>query len=330
MSTSKSIPYFNFLKGIAIIMVIGIHCVPKYSFNNTSDSIPIIIRQILNCAVPIFLALSAFFMSKKNLSSKDKMLKFWRKYIPKVYIPCIVWSTPILLLSMRYEGGITIYSIMWMLACGYSIYYFIALIIQFYILLPLLQKFNNLNYLLIAGLISFICVYFVKYQLPQLPLLLYGGPFILWIVFYMLGMYLASHKIQLPIIYPIIITIIAIALQYIEGYYIYNLDPNLNALGLKPSSFLYSISVILILLSNNAQKLYKSNFLTKTIEKIGNISFGIYLIHCYFLTYIIPYFSLNSWGSRWLMALMLSIVFIFIAKKVVPRKIATNLLGFRG
>ncbi len=101
----QRIPYFNFLKGIAIIMVVGIHCVPGYSLNYPDNALPVIVRNLLNCAVPIFLTLSAYFMSKKNFRSKEDVFAFWRKYIPKVYVPCIIWSLPIFSLSIYYEGG---------------------------------------------------------------------------------------------------------------------------------------------------------------------------------------------------------------------------------
>ena len=101
----QRIPYFNFLKGLAIIMVVGIHCVPGYSLNDPNNALPIVVRNLLNCAVPIFLALSAYFMSKKSFRSKDDVFVFWRKYIPKVYVPCMTWSLPILLLSIHYGGG---------------------------------------------------------------------------------------------------------------------------------------------------------------------------------------------------------------------------------
>ena len=59
------IVYFDFLSGLAILMVIAIHTFSIVDL--TSDSnLEIFLRQILNCAVPIFLAISGFFISKGN------------------------------------------------------------------------------------------------------------------------------------------------------------------------------------------------------------------------------------------------------------------------
>lgn len=124
--------YFDFLRDIAIIMVISIHPF------TTNDSINI--RQILNSAVPIFIAVSGFFLSSKDLSHKDQYLKFLKKQVLKVYVPTIIGSLSLLLLTL-YTDGINISNILFMFICGFSIYYFIAFIMQYYILLPIVSTF---------------------------------------------------------------------------------------------------------------------------------------------------------------------------------------------
>lgn len=61
--------YFDFLRGIAIIMVVGIHTLPAadYTVCSASNVMTIVLRQLLNCAVPIFLAVSGFFIVGKEL-----------------------------------------------------------------------------------------------------------------------------------------------------------------------------------------------------------------------------------------------------------------------
>ena len=58
---NKRIEYYEFLRGIAILMVIAIHTYISGNFASVEGTISIISRQTLNCAVPIFLALSGFF-----------------------------------------------------------------------------------------------------------------------------------------------------------------------------------------------------------------------------------------------------------------------------
>ena len=91
---SQRIEYYDFLRGIAIIMVVGIHTFVSYPIETTIGYTSAIVRQILNCAVPIFLALSGLFCGKKLLDNRQARICFWKKQIPKVYIPALIWSMP--------------------------------------------------------------------------------------------------------------------------------------------------------------------------------------------------------------------------------------------
>lgn len=129
--------YFDFLRGIAILMVVAIHTGPVYHFDTIQGLLTIIVRQLFNSAVPIFFAISGYFLAAKKLETKNEVYVFWKHQIPKVYIPVLIWSVPYLFLHI-YTGeellkGLTLYFI-----CGYGVYYFIAVIIQYYLLIPLL------------------------------------------------------------------------------------------------------------------------------------------------------------------------------------------------
>ena len=145
MNNSSRNTYFDFLRGFAIIMVVGIHTIVNYSpgFETFEDICTILVRSILNCAVPLFLAISGFFIAKKNVSSSKEHLAFLKRQIPKVYIPCLIFSVPYFVLSIYSGREGVLRPLVSLFACGFSIYYFIALIIQYYALLPLFIKFNN-------------------------------------------------------------------------------------------------------------------------------------------------------------------------------------------
>lgn len=83
--------YFDFLKGIAILMVVGIHTVPKVTgFYSLETTVTILIRLLLNCAVPLFLAISGWFLSTKLFNNRHEIITFYRKRIIRVYIPLII------------------------------------------------------------------------------------------------------------------------------------------------------------------------------------------------------------------------------------------------
>ena len=65
----QRIEYFDSLRGLAIMMVVGIH-----TYVLSDSLITMAIRQVFNCAVPLFLAISGYFMSHKDVSNKEKYL----------------------------------------------------------------------------------------------------------------------------------------------------------------------------------------------------------------------------------------------------------------
>lgn len=123
--------YFDFLRGVAIIMVVAIH-----TYHKAEDSVAF--RQILNAAVPLFIAISGFFLSKKQIEQKTQYFQFLKRQIPKVYIPTLVWSLPMFAVSVK-SGENVLNNVISLFICGFSIYYFVAFIIQCYTVLPLLK-----------------------------------------------------------------------------------------------------------------------------------------------------------------------------------------------
>lgn len=115
--------YFDYLRGIAILMVVAIHTYPGYKFESFSAIFQITVRQIVGCPVPLFLAISAFFVGQKDLAERSSRLAFWKKQIPKVYIPAILWSFPLFALALIH-GGNPLHNTVRLLVCGFSIYYF--------------------------------------------------------------------------------------------------------------------------------------------------------------------------------------------------------------
>ena len=140
MMSKKRNQYFDFLRGLAIIMVVGIHTFPGHEgFSSFKDELVVLVRQIINCAVPIFLAISGYFVSQKQLLTKSDYISFYKRQISKLYIPALIWGIPWLLLAIYGGENIFITILLW-LCCGLSVLYFIALIIQCYLLLPIIKK----------------------------------------------------------------------------------------------------------------------------------------------------------------------------------------------
>ena len=325
---NKRIGYFDFCRGIAIIMVVGIH---TFVMSEPADA-TIFVRQILNCAVPIFLALSGYFATRQFINGQTTAIAFWKKQIPRVYIPCIIWSLPLYTEQLIKSGGNNLAEqTILLLVGGVSVYYFITLIIQYYLLQPLLVRYNNGTMLGITGAVSMLAIIAIGYirlvKGIDLSLLVYAAPFTTWWVFYMLGVYMAQHSRQYSLSIAIIVVVAGLLLQCVESNYL--MREYGEGLGIKPSSYIYSAGVILLLFNRRCETAYRNKCVFRLIEYCGRISLGIFLTHCYMIgvAKMIPFATIH-WGVKWFVTLLLSVVFIWCINKILPNRLC-RWIGFR-
>lgn len=158
----KREPYFDLLRGIAIIAVVSIHTL-HYSNNLSTDITTLFYRNGINFAVPLFLVLSGYFCA--NFQSKQVFLHFLRKQIPKIYIPLLFYSFIFtIVLYIHKPISINIALIKIFLCSTLGPYYFIALIIQYYVLLPMIK--DTKSCLIISFILS--CISCLKYFMQDI------------------------------------------------------------------------------------------------------------------------------------------------------------------
>lgn len=212
--------------------------------------------------------------------------------------------------------------------CGYSIYYFVALIIQYYLLLPLLQKYTRImliSSIIISAISVIVITYLNSIKVLQLPLILYAGPFVTWFVFYMLGVYYAKHDREYSLKGVLFLILVGFVLECVEAYY---LNTNYGGgVGIKLSSFIYSYGVILLVLSPKIQAVYKDNLFTSFIVYVGKISFGVYLTHCYVITLLKAICPITSWLFLFGIVSLLTILLVMLSRKLLPQYI-NKYIGF--
>lgn len=319
------IHYFDFLRGLAILMVVAIHTNPTFGFDSFHDVTKVAVRQLLNSAVPLFFAISGYFLASKCLNNLKDIRMFWKHQIPKVYIPVLVWSFPLLIRSL-FSGsarGFITYAV-----CGYSVYYFIAVIIQCYILLPLLAKANR-RVVITCFCISMISVSFFTYIMQVkgvvLPLIAYAGHVDLWLIFFVLGIALRRFPKNYTWHWPLFFAGVTWTMQLVESYWLFGYHG--GGVGIKPSSFLFSIAVILLAFTPSFIKGYtEKTWVARLIRLIGSLSFGIYLIHCFFIK-LLPLTGLNniSWILKWFVVVTLSTTVTILARKYLPASLNLRL-----
>lgn len=319
--------YFDTLRGIAILMVVAIHTFIACEFDNFQSICAISMREIFNVAVPLFLAISGFFIGLIKFESNYQIITFWKKQIPKVYIPTLFWSIPYLTLALYHQQSL-LKNILVFLLCGYSIYYFIALIIQCYLLLPFIQK-KMLNYAM-GGVIlslSLICVAVISYtSITRFPLIVFAGPVIVWLIFFWIGVFLSRRERDYKIGKIFIGVLLSFVLMLIETKYRH--EATGGGYGIKPSSFIFSFLMILLLFSKRIEHKYvKDKVINKALIVVGDYSFSIYLIHCFVITIVFHFVTISNWIVRWTIVVAITMLFICLVRKVLPNK-CLKIIGF--
>lgn len=319
--------YFDALRGIAILMVVAIHTFIACEFDNWQSICAISMREIFNVAVPLFLAISGFFIGQKNFECNGQIIKFWKKQIPKVYVPTLFCSVPYLALALYHQQPL-LKNILVFLLCGYSIYYFIALIIQCYLLLPIIKK-KMLNIVIgeVIFCLSIFCVAIISYtDITRLPLIVFAGPVIVWLIFFWIGVFLSRSERNYKIEWILVGVLISFALMLIETKYRH--EATGGGYGIKPSSFIFSFLMILLLLSKRMEQKYvKDNIINKVLTVVGDYSFPIYLIHCFVITIVFHFVTISNWIARWTIVVAITMLFIYIVRKVLPIK-CLKIIGF--
>lgn len=320
----------DIVKGLCIIMVVAIHTINVKDYESFFG---IGIRNIFNCAVPIFLALSAYLTKTDSIHNRSDYKNFIVKRIKRIYVPTLIWSIPFFLYDII-KGKPIFQSLLLFFICGYSVFYFIALLIQYNLLIRLMSFLSkSKNRLLFSLAISLICVSCLCYLFYKRdihpPLIIYAGFFPLWLVFFVFGLYLKGQML-LPFKYSIALTVISLFLSVLETYFYSGGISNLVGLGIKPSAFLFSffmIQVVFYYIKNIRGSQHSSVlFIRKLLAYIGRISFGIYLSHVLILTVLKKVFP--EWSiSLFCITIIVNVLLIIITTKVVPQKV-TNFLGF--
>lgn len=160
----------------------------------------------------------------------------------------------------------------------------------------------------------------------EISLIVYAGPFPLWIMFFVTGIYLRNHTVGMKYIYPLVILFFLLSVA--ESFVIMHCLGQVTGLGIKVFAFLFSLCFIIMLFASPLQRYvtaHKDRFIVRGIAKVGEISFGIYLIHM--LVNMVLNKLCGYHGFNFIFVLAISILTIVVAGKVFPPSIR-KYLGF--
>ncbi|WP_394023258.1 acyltransferase [Xanthobacter flavus] len=289
-------------KGVAIIAVVAIHA-SESSLSSPTDSanfkIGITVLQLVDFAVPLFLAIAGYFSYISY--QKNKTNYIWRRSI-QLIIPYFVWTIITIFITSReniFDPLFVTRSIFF--GTGISIGYYIIVLLQMTILTPLLWRINSINIHIsililftITGVTFTYCVQliFPGSRLSAFPVRVL--PFFVWYPFFHMGFFVSylqyRNRLHLPsrqTFYALIA--MSVALSFFESLLLIKFGyTTLAASQTNISSFIYSATVFLFATKLSYEKEIKSRPL---LEFIGSASFFIYLTHLLIfraLLYIVP------------------------------------------
>lgn len=341
MNKTTRDPYFDQLRGLAILAVISIHTtsiIVTYTEKNINFYFLFYFRQFLNFAVAMFLFISGYFLSKTNLTSKKKYLRFVKKQIPKILIPYIFYTTLIILIGLLLHKNYSLNDIIIKYLTGNALgpYYYIILLLQYYLLLPILQKNNNKKGIIIAlsiNSIFFITLYAHRIQTNNnIPLFYYAGIFPSWIIFFQSGLYIGKFgikKIKKTISYSIIFLLLLLCFYEARIWLTQTNNISYAISQIRFSSFLFSLAIIYHFITYRI-------VLNKWLLKLGEYSYGLFLIHMIIMPIInklltfIPTISAVQPLYQLIcitLTITISYLIINISKRIFSKRINT-LFGF--
>jgi probable poly-beta-1,6-N-acetyl-D-glucosamine export protein len=354
----KNPEYFSeivYLRSFAILAVISAHVSAYFMYMDSINFLTLLYMSIdtfSHFAIPLFVCISGFVLFNKyqgsyslNIFYKKRFLSVVPQYtifsilgILFIYVGSVysgkVWNLGIRDIIYQYFTGTTFYHL-----------WFFILIIQLYILYPIIEKIfaKSVENHKTLGLLIFLLMVQIVYQIFSIKNIFLIGTltqFLGYTFYFVLGMYIRSHYLDYKntimnfkfsfVFYSALLsaTVLGIGIwcfQYFEN----DLNPQLISIyeGISAIVAPFYYILILVLCSYIAVKFSDMipNTTTKGLKIIGNYSFQIFLIHAYilliFTSILLPKMGFNM--SNWLfypviftVVLSLSLVIAYILNKV--------------
>ncbi|WP_170289356.1 acyltransferase [Metabacillus lacus] len=317
----------HFLRALACLLVLGVHVsATNYAMNDdTYTSFTYFMNQIGRFGTPIFAVISGFLLFYQVKRKGFQPGKFIVSRVSKILIPFLIWSTAYLYLLAYYNPGreVNLLGEAGTILSGNAFYhlYFVAIVVQFYIIFPIIQRIFRTQTMMIAfAFISFMISYKLYGFDPSIsgPVgeFLAGKSFMpVWIFYFAFGGLLAyfweeisAFAVKRPfkmLLLALFISGLAVLEYTVNGYVSNRRLSNLINIPL------LSISIVGIYSLISSTKIVKGFFIL-----IGKYSMGIYLIHPMILYVMARELPQQYWDFTYVPAMfaaVLLIAVIFIA-----------------
>ena len=327
----KKNDYYQMIRGVCIISVIITHILGQKN-DLCINSFNVIIRTLINFCVGIFIFLSGYFVNVKKVESDNK--KWIINRIIRLGVPFLIYSTLAATISLI-KNGDSIIKFLYHIISGRSsvqLYYILALL-QLVIFTPWLIKIIKKNKTIVNILIlSITPIYYILIillsDMENFYALNFATLFTAWLLYYYIGLYLNVNKKKVnntvnkiinkySIGYHIILTIIITIINLYMLYKGMNYSFIVTHLRILNMIYILSCIIIIVKLENRVKNL-------RWLVNLGDLSFGIYFIHTYFITIYSHIFNINNYYINAFVATvfvtLISYFSIVIFKKISKNK----------
>lgn len=309
------------LRAIAIFAVVMIHTCP-------SGLKSVAIRPLINFGVGMFIFLSGYLtkLEVENISG------FYRKRIVRILLPYLIWTTVYTIVLYGMDDLIP--NILTTKAC-YAFYY-VGVYIQFVLLTPVIGKLIRSKYRWIGWAVQpifiILLIYIPEFMNKPLEHPWNGIFFVVWFSMYYLGMALGNKVIKIDLNKKVIFVLLvaSICLQWGEGIAWYKFDHvSMAASQIKFSAMLTTIMFIICAYRFIESEKYeaKDNILYNVVVRIGDYSFGIFLVHSLLISiaYKTSFWKLIPFPISSVLIFFVSLCCVVIGTKVLGKKISKYL-----
>lgn len=336
--------YWQIWRGICIVAVVLLHCTGTgISFDSFDNIYYFIVICIINSPVALFFVLSGYFVKAESFS-RDNVGTQLKKRTLKLLVPYFIWSLIYIVFNLLLHNE---FSIKWIVECiltgtAATPFYYILVLFYFTLLTPLLIRFMHkriFNILLFACCFICLAVFYIM-KVNGYDVWHSARYTIVWLPFYYGGILIRNNNLRLERLKKFAITfcVLSLILEFCEAIIIWKYVSNSADMILsqiKFTSFVNSACIAMLMLSYHTPQM-KHGFIEMILSRLGDDSYGIFYVHCIFITlFQIAYEKFNITNiiplpllriGECILVLALSIIVIALIR-LLFRKKSTFLFG---
>ncbi|PTX59057.1 surface polysaccharide O-acyltransferase-like enzyme [Melghirimyces profundicolus] len=336
MKPARFISEINFVRALACLAVLAVHVSAGVFYRQGYwDPVAAGMNQIGRFGTPVFAVISGFLLFNQVRVKGFSLPRFIRSRTTKIIVPYLVWST-IYLSILKFGYGIDHFVSFdhWLktVLSGNVFYhlYFVMVVIQFYLVFPLLQRILRTRAAWWVGTAAALVVnaavlmgdvtdlpgwigkgftFFSKASLPYwIFYFLFGG----WLAFHWDGLAQWFQKKSAAVaawIAGAVVTAGAVVEYQWLGMY-----------GSSRLANLFNIPVLILTGSVLYASIRRAVRLREGLQTIGSLGFGIYLVHPLVILCLVQVLPASMWRPHFLPVLFLLVLLLTVgAVKAIQR-----------